>query len=226
MEGDVVNINVLFSIFILYYYTKKKKKNAIKAKIHPSGFYTISSSIICSVDNGMSRCMFINANQFNHDCPVVFFKYVFKRLRPKKKKKSPRGGYIALSSLSAHATACGFERILDLSKIVQLIVSLVRKTFNWFAIDFYRRSAGDCSLVRFSTRTIRRCYFVRTSLSVCCRHARSAFSLTIAARFDCYHVVCGMTKNNKIEIWNVFCSYGISPNPRVHGAPYYVKCII
>jgi hypothetical protein len=79
--GDVINKKCI--IFNLYFLLLYKKKNAIKAEILLD--FTLNSLIICSEDNGMSQCMFINTNPFNRNCPVVFLKYVFKRLRLKKK---------------------------------------------------------------------------------------------------------------------------------------------
>jgi hypothetical protein len=67
-----MNKNVLFSIFILYYYTKKIQS---RRKLIILDF-TLNSSTICSVNNGMSRCMFINANPFNRDRPVVFLSFL------------------------------------------------------------------------------------------------------------------------------------------------------
>jgi hypothetical protein len=64
--------------------------------------FALNSSIICSEDNGMSRCTFINANPFNRDCPAVFLKYVFERLGLK--KKTMEGGYISPIIAPAHAT--------------------------------------------------------------------------------------------------------------------------
>jgi hypothetical protein len=60
---------------------------------------TLNSSIICSVDNGMFRYMFINTR----DCSNVFLKYVFKRIRL---EINPWGVY-PLSSLrtSKHSAA-------------------------------------------------------------------------------------------------------------------------
>jgi hypothetical protein len=66
-EGVVIHKNVLFSIFILYYYIKKK--NSIKAEIHPSVF-TLNSSIICRY--GKSRCMLINAIHLTVTAPSYF----------------------------------------------------------------------------------------------------------------------------------------------------------
>jgi hypothetical protein len=72
--GGVINKNILFSFFII---TQKKKKMQSR-QIFMLRAFTLNSSIICSVDNGISRCMFINANPYNRDSPVVFHKYVFK----------------------------------------------------------------------------------------------------------------------------------------------------
>jgi hypothetical protein len=68
----------MFYFQSLFFIIIQKKKNFIKVEIHLSGFYTKFMNYFCSIDNGMSRCMFINANLFNCDFPVVFFKYFFK----------------------------------------------------------------------------------------------------------------------------------------------------
>jgi hypothetical protein len=78
--GDVMNKNVLFSIFILYYYTntKKKKKKMQSRRKFILLALTLNSSIIRSVDNGMTRrCMFINADPFNRDSAQSYFLNTF-----------------------------------------------------------------------------------------------------------------------------------------------------
>jgi hypothetical protein len=86
--GDIINMYYFQSLFFIIIQKKKKKMQSGRKFI--LRVFTLNSSIICSIDNGMSRCMFINANPFNHDCPVIFLIYVFKRLGL---KKSPWGIY-------------------------------------------------------------------------------------------------------------------------------------
>jgi hypothetical protein len=117
MGGDVINKNLLFY--------KNKKKNC--NQLGNSAFRLLhkNPSIICSVDNGTSRCMFINANPFNRDHPLVFLKYVKGRKRAfnsfcgyKKKKKAHRGIYLPSSPPCARhwfsefpPNACGFRNL-------------------------------------------------------------------------------------------------------------------